>query len=579
MRKTISILLALIMILSAFSACSGSGTPQESTPATESQQPSETPSEAPAQPDNTGVPDAPPADGQPEEPSEQTPPESGLSMVAYNLPLFEDTAELSMFYPIRTGSSNPPYKEEGKNIFWNTVQEMLNIDITFIEPGQVTASEQFNLMAASDDLPDIISESMVSRSGSAYTGGYDLAIEEGVYVNIADYLDIAPNYNYWLNLGPTNLKAATTANGYIGSFVTINAEERDSGMGLTVNRDYLDATGLDMPDTVGGWLEVFAAMKANGVEYPCNVSAEGGMLEAGISNALGASFSSTFLIDANTDELLYDAIQPELKDYIELFRDCYQKGYIDPDFTSISFLDASKFNNGVYATWDAMAQEIEKYITDYGFNASAAPIIHSDGLGERQTLIGSKDVQMVSDLPGMAITTNCNDIESAVMFLDWLYSEEGLTLANYGVLGKTYEIVDGTPKITPFYQESDETASVANKSLYTADGDFGLVLPNLNRDLAGATQLDAYDKWTSDSSAAKYYSLPSAVALTAEESEAVSSLATDISTYVESQILKWFICEDDFSDTAWDNYVAQIEGMNLQRLKEVYTAAYLRYLD
>lgn len=580
MKRTISVLLAVLMLLSILAACSGSGTPQDTTPISEP--PSEPTAESSAPGEQT--PQAPPADTsppdmQPEQPDEpEEPVDSGLSMVAYDLPLFEETFEVSMLYPIRTGGSNPAYKAEGRNIFWNTVQEMLNIKITFIEPGQVTAGEQYNLMAASGDLPDIISESMVSRAGSAYTGGYDLAIAEDVYVNIADYLDIAPNYNYWLNVNPSNMKAAMTANGNIGSFVTINAEPRDSGMGTVVNKDYLDATGLDIPDTVDGWLEVFAAMKANGVEFPCNTTAEGGMLGSVISNALGASFSSTFLIDAATDELLFDAIQPEVKEYIELFRDCYQKGYIDPDFTSIFFLDSSKFNEGVYATWDGMAQEIENYITNYGFNACAAPIVRADGLGAHQPLLGAEEEQLVSDLPGMAITTNCKDIESAVKFLDWLYSEEGYMLANYGIEGKTYEIVDGKPKILPFYQERDEATSSGNKSLYTGDGDFGLVLPNLNRDLASDIQLDAYENWTSDTSAARLYTLPGAVMLTAEESESVSSLATDISTYVESQILKWFICEDDFNDAAWDNYVAQIEGMNLQILKETYTAAYHRYL-
>ena len=42
-----------------------------------------------------------------------------------------------------------------------------------------------------------------------------------------------------------------------------------------------------------------------------------------------------------------------------------------------------------------------------------------------------------------AITTSCKNIEAAARLLDYAYGEEGHLLANFGIEGVTYEMIDG----------------------------------------------------------------------------------------------------------------------------------------
>ena len=44
---------------------------------------------------------------------------------------------------------------------------------------------------------------------------------------------------------------------------------------------------------------------------------------------------------------------------------------------------------------------------------------------------------------GVGITTNAKDPVRAIKFLDYLASEEGQVLTNWGIEGKQYNVVDG----------------------------------------------------------------------------------------------------------------------------------------
>ena len=56
------------------------------------------------------------------------------------------------------------------------------------------------------------------------------------------------------------------------------------------------------------------------------------------------------------------------------------------------------------------------------------------------------------------ITASAKDPEACLMVLDYLYSEEGQILTNFGVEGETFEYVDGAPKLLEPYCLSWENA-------------------------------------------------------------------------------------------------------------------------
>ena len=64
---------------------------------------------------------------------------------------------------------------------------------------------------------------------------------------------------------------------------------------------------------------------------------------------------------------------------------------------------------------------------------------------------------------------------------------------------------------------------------------------------------------------------------TVEENEERPTLTTDIDKYVESTRALW-ITEGGI-DEGWDEYIQQLNAMGLERLMQIYTDAYERYIQ
>ena len=54
-----------------------------------------------------------------------------------------------------------------------------------------------------------------------------------------------------------------------------------------------------------------------------------------------------------------------------------------------------------------------------------------------------------------SITTQCSDPAAIARYVDYLYSDAGILLANYGVEGEGFEYVDGVPTFTSLVTDSD----------------------------------------------------------------------------------------------------------------------------
>ena len=67
--------------------------------------------------------------------------------------------------------------------------------------------------------------------------------------------------------------------------------------------------------------------------------------------------------------------------------------------------------------------------------------------------------------------------------------------------------------------------------------------------------------------------------LTADESDSIGSAYTDLQTYIESTVLKWMVGEAELTDAAWDDFTATCRSLDLDKIIEVYTGAYERYIS
>lgn len=188
----------------------------------------------------------------------------------------------------------------------------------------------------------------------------------------------------------------------------------------------------------------------------------------------GAPDDGEYFIDPKTFEAKLHYKRPEEKEYFRWLNHMYNEGLLDKDsFVQKSDQYKSKIASGrvlglIDQEWGY--QDAENALKASGkADASYAhfPVTLSEEYKDRSF----QDTGFASGY-GVGITESCKDPVRAIKFLDYLASDEGQVLVNWGIEGKHYEIKDGKRVIPAdvLDQKTNNTTSF-NKStgidLYT----------------------------------------------------------------------------------------------------------------
>lgn len=187
-------------------------------------------------------------------------------------------------------------------------------------------------------------------------------------------------------------------------------------------------------------------------------------------------------------------------------------------------------------------------------------------------------VQKTMDYGIVSVSTSCKNPELAVRWLNFLYTEPGMELANWGIEGLNYEIVDGNRQYLPamwdykgISQEGLNYYFKAHNAATYADNDTVCHANLLKSPEARAIRLEYDDDPLFDS--ALY--LPT-ISMTEEESETKTSIMNDIDIYVDEMVLKFIVGTEPLDH--WDDYVATVNGMGLEQALGAMQSAYDRYM-
>ena len=160
------------------------------------------------------------------------------------------------------------YPNLGDTPWAKYVQEKTGIEIEFIHPTVGSEKEQFSIMVASGEYPDIIEHQWVS-----YAGGPGAAIEDGVIISLNDvFEEKAPNMKKLLKEHPDIDKMVKSSDGQYYCFPFLRGLESPNitqfSSGFVLRKDVLDELGLELPETIDEWENVLRAYKDYGFEIP-----------------------------------------------------------------------------------------------------------------------------------------------------------------------------------------------------------------------------------------------------------------------------------------------------------------------
>lgn len=448
------------------------------------------------------------------------------------------------------------------------LMENTNTDITFVHPPQGQDSEKFNLLTASDELPDII-----TYNWNKYPGGPQKAIKEKVIADLNQYKDKLPNLMKYLDEHPDIKKMALTDEGQLFSFPFIRGDDSLCvSHGLIVRNDWLKELGLEVPKTMDDWEKMLTAFKEKkGATSPfcsTNIYLFAGAFET----------SSEYYLD--NGKVKYGPFDPEYKDFITTMRRWYQNGLIDSDFATRDrkAIHSNILNDVSGAASGSIGADIGAIMraaSDInGFDIVGAPFPTLTG-GKAE--FGVYQVPVTADnLSYSAITTSCADTDGALKLLDYGYSEEGHMLYNFGVEGESYEMVDGYPTYTEEITQNSEglsmTAAMSRYMLSYKSGPFVQDLRYMEQYAALPQQKEAWKTWSDTN--AKSHKLPN-LYMKDDELSRYTELKNSVDTRANEITLKLIIGTEPM-----ENYDALIQELHTRGADEIIAmqqAAYQRY--
>ncbi|WP_088104860.1 extracellular solute-binding protein [Halalkalibacter urbisdiaboli] len=446
------------------------------------------------------------------------------------------------------------------------------------EGTQIT--EQFNLLIASGNLPDVI-----EYNWHAVQRGPDNAIDSGTIIRLNELIEAhAPNLSKYLEENPEVKKSITTDGGNIYAFPFLRSDEKLMVfMGPIIRQDWLDKLNLEMPTTIDEWENVLRTIKdgdpnGNGEkdEIPLLLHPD----QFKNLGAFASAWGMTPMFYHENGTVKFGSIQPEYKEFLSRMNSWYEDGLLDADFaaTDLKLQDAKVTNNQLGSLYGYTGGGIGKYT---GLMADKNPEFKLAPAPNPSLKEGEKAARGHRDFPysgwhSVAITGNAENPEEIVKWLDYAYSEEGHFLFNFGVEGVSYEVEDGYPKYTDEVMENPDGLPVSDalgkyvRSSY--GGPFIQDVRYLEQYLELPEQKDAIQIWSD--SAENEILLP-LITLTAEESREYASIMSDLETYYDEMVVKFIMGAEPLEN--FDKFVETLKGMGIERAIELQQAALERY--
>lgn len=450
------------------------------------------------------------------------------------------------------------------------LEKRTGVKIEYIHPSLTNREEKFNLMIASGDLADII-----EYPWTYYNGGPGKAIEDHVILPLNNYIDaFAPNLKSIYEKNPEIAVEAKTDAGYYFSTGTIALENKllTSG-GLVIRQDWLDDLGLSMPETIEEWHTVLKAFKEQkGASAPLAVGNN-----AFIVGAFTGAYGFTLDFYRDGDTIHYGPVEPAFKEFVTTMHQWYNEGLFDNNFstTDDATRTANMLNGNTGVIYGGMGGTIGSLISaasDPRFKVAGAPYPTHEKNVRPMFGQATNPVSQVA-----AISTNCKDVELAMKFLDYGYSEEGALFFNFGTEGETYTMVNGYPTYTELITKNPDGLSMSQAlTKYSKGGQGGSYLQDIRylEQYAGRPeQQAAWNSWINTDG--QSHRVPLVYIDEARNTEYATKM-TDVQTHWQEMLIKFISGVEPIEN--FDKYIANMKTMGVDDVIAMKQEAYDKFL-
>lgn len=446
-------------------------------------------------------------------------------------------------------------------------------ELTFMTPPVGQEKEQFNLIIASGEYPDIFVDMWTD-----YTGGGAKALSDEVIISLNTLInEHAPNIKAALEEYPDSFRYVTNEKGEIyGVPMVFTNKMQQVTWGVNLRKDWLDELGMEIPDTVDEYYQALKGFKeVKGATSPFTITFE----HLKNSNFLAGAYGVSNSFYQENGEIKYGPIQTGYREYLKTLNQWYQEGLLDQDFATIdaNTRGAKMLNEQAGMSWAPSKGGVAAWNQGLQEKNPDAEMIGAPyaALNEGET-VKFGQLNPCGSMSG-AISSTCEDPVKAIEFLDYMYSDEGRMLLNFGIEGESYNLVDGEPELSELIMGSTDMPVLSKMNMYatSAEGNAGLptivdqrYLEQINSKTPNITE--ALETWAESSTFEN--EIPGIIAMS-EDSSRYAGIMNEVITYRDEMILK-FIMGQESIDDKYDEYVKNIQNKGIEEAVEIMQKAY-----
>lgn len=464
----------------------------------------------------------------------------------------------------------------------DAVKEKFNINLELtIVPGADYGTKKSTVLGTAN-LPDVICGMTVDEVKQY--GGTD-----GMFLNLDEYKSYAPDYFGLVDGGDRAIETnKMRVNGNLYCFEKLEKYRVAIAPLVGIRMDLLEEQNIAVPTTFDEYYDALLKIKeAHPEMYGFSTRNGTNYLIGSFAYSMGTGGFPTFntargmYLEPGTDSYIYGPTDEKFTRVIEFLRKAYADGILHPDYANMDkdtmfeklsngeLISVCDNNSFISRTFNPALQQIEP---DAYFDI-LEPLKNQDGniRAYRYNKDWTDNVAVIS--------SQTEHPERIVEMMNWLYTEEGSLLSNFGVEGVHYDMVDGVPTIKQ--ELIDECAG--------ADDITSAVLGKLGAGLLGMAfyvdetfsaqvsdpiymdQAERIDSWTE---AGELTFLPNWLSFTEEEQERVTEIEQNLSNIFNQEIDAFITGKKSMDE--WTNLVESLKGAGSEELEGIFNTAYDR---
>ena len=463
--------------------------------------------------------------------------------------------------------------------------EKTNVKLDIQTAPAASYKDKMNISLGTNNFTDII----YLEGGITTVAQY---ATEGVLEPLLQYVneETMPNFYKFWSENPEMQKYLV--DGELYCFPALGRGETANGFGAVIRTDLLEKHNIPTPTTFEELLDTLIQLKEIYPDSTPWIGRKGTLqLLATTSYMLGSGFGSRtnpMYWDEDEGKYIFGPADEKFKSVLDYLNRAYEADVLDPEFATQT-----------QETMEAKLQSGKSffYVDNSGFGQNYTKILQQvegqeDGMLQLlPTLENSygqrRAVSYAEFFIGRfyGINAGCKNMDALIKFIDFLYSEEGSNITNYGKEGYSFELDEnGEPQYIQSYLEQFKGAQPS--SYYAVYSDLGVGKLDLDfwacntetqfkiQKALGEFSPDVEEYWNIIQNDDAYVEPHLEPAFTTEEAEQIADILTDVTTYLETQYNDFIMGVKDISE--WDNVIAELEARDVRKLEEIYNQAEAR---